>query len=75
MKNEDYYRVFCDAWRIFKHYRRDPGDPDFKNDDYWDALVSDQRKFIKRHPDNKFAVEIIVAVLCEIERISIQNDR
>jgi hypothetical protein len=70
MRNEDYYRMICDAWRVFKHYRRDPGDQDFKNDDYWEALVHDQQKFINRYPDSKFAVDIILAVICEIERIS-----
>ena len=70
-----YHGIITDAWKILKSYCRESGDPDFKNQEYWDSLVHDQRKFIERYPDNNFAVEIMAAVICEIERISMQNDR
>lgn len=75
MKIEDYYRMFVDAWRMFKHYYRQPGDPDLEDDEFWKAIVNDQEKFCRRYPESRLPVEIGLAVLTEIERISRNYDK
>lgn len=70
MKIEDYYRMFVDAWRMFKHYYRQPGDPDLEDEEFWKAVIDAQEKFTKRYPDSKLPIEMGLAVITEIERIS-----
>ena len=74
MRIEDYYHMFVDAWRMFKHFYRSSGDEAYSDDEFWKAVVDAQEKFTKRYPESKLPVEMGLAVLTEIERISKEKE-
>lgn len=57
------YRLITDFWRFFRKYR------DLREDDtYWDELTRAASEFVNAHDEDRFASELIMALVRELER-------
>ena len=62
MDDED-YKIFTDAWRVFKNYRKPVEDRAF-----WAALVKDCYILANRHQGSPFATDMAIVIRREVER-------
>ncbi len=60
----DYWNIYKDVWNFHKKYA------DVKEDDaYWEAAVNESNQIAKQYGECKFAINLLLAVIDELERI------
>lgn len=60
----DYWNIYKDVWNFHKKYA------DVKEDDtYWEDVVNESDKIAKRHGECKFVINLLLAVIDELQRI------
>lgn len=58
-----YWNLYKDVWDFHKKYA------DVKNtDDYYSALAEESSGIVKKYENHKFAVDLLLAVVNELER-------
>lgn len=58
------YDMFTDTWRFYKKFA------DVKDsDEYWKAVVSESSAISKKYNECKFIINLVLAVITELERI------
>lgn len=56
------FQIFSDVWNFFKSYYQVES-----NDSFWDRLIEESNQIAKKY-DNKFANDLLIAVIKEMER-------
>ena len=68
-KTIEYYKTISDLWQFTKKYL-----PVCTDDEYWSQLTSETRTFAEEHGNTKFAQDLILAVVNELDREAIKAD-
>lgn len=60
----DYFKMYKSVWDFHKKYS------DVKEDDsYWKSVLNESTAISKRYNECKFVVELLLAVINELERV------
>lgn len=60
----DYFKMYKSAWDFHKKYS------DVREDDsYWERVANESSEIAKQYNECKFVVELLLAVVTELERV------
>ena len=65
----DDFQLFRDVWLFWKKYKTIED-----NEEYWNNLALEGQKLGKQY-NNKFAVDLILAIITQIERMAKYNEK
>lgn len=57
------FQIFADVWNFFKRYYQVQDD-----DIYWDKAIEESNEIAVKYGNNKFANDLLIAVIKEMER-------
>lgn len=61
----NYFEVYRDVWEFHKKYSEI-----LDTDEYWNMVCSDGRAISKKYQQCEFVRALLLAVICELERIA-----
>lgn len=62
----EYYHFFVDAWRFFKRYK----DIATNTQEFYDSVLESAGKIAKQYGERKLAMNIMIALVDELEAIA-----
>lgn len=63
MGTKEYYQFVTDFWKFLKSFL-----PVRSDDEYWSQLMDGTREFVADHDNSRFAKDLMLATVDELER-------